>query len=119
MYEETIEIEECPGNYKRGDGWKISQTWLPIMHQGKKYRRPKKTIKQLGKPQSLQTNIAGVEKPELNVKNVKHNTQKKINTNGKQPAVNEKNTGKPQQQFSSSDVISERSHFLGIKESTN
>ncbi|XP_050528175.1 uncharacterized protein LOC126898277 [Daktulosphaira vitifoliae] len=36
MYKEAIEIEKCPENFNREDGWKISKTWLPIIHQTKR-----------------------------------------------------------------------------------
>jgi len=36
MYKEAIEIEKCPENYNREDGWKINKTWLPIIHQEKR-----------------------------------------------------------------------------------
>jgi len=35
MYKEAIEIEKCPENYNREDGWKLSKSWLPIKHQKK------------------------------------------------------------------------------------
>jgi len=36
MIKEAIEIEKCPDNFNREDGWKISSTWKPIIHQEKK-----------------------------------------------------------------------------------
>ncbi|XP_050546053.1 uncharacterized protein DDB_G0271670-like [Daktulosphaira vitifoliae] len=36
MYKEAIEIEKCPENFNREDGWTISKTWLPIIHQTKR-----------------------------------------------------------------------------------
>ncbi|XP_050535069.1 uncharacterized protein MAL8P1.12-like [Daktulosphaira vitifoliae] len=35
IYKVAIEIEKCPENFNRYDGWKISKTWLPIIHQTK------------------------------------------------------------------------------------
>ncbi|XP_050524387.1 uncharacterized protein LOC126896018 [Daktulosphaira vitifoliae] len=36
MYKEATEIEKCPQNFNREGGWKISKTWLTIIHQTKR-----------------------------------------------------------------------------------
>lgn len=36
MYREVIEVEKCLGNYNGEIGWKISKTWLLIIHQEKR-----------------------------------------------------------------------------------
>lgn len=32
IIKEAIEIEKCPANFNREDGWKISKAWKPIIY---------------------------------------------------------------------------------------
>ena len=43
MIKEAIEIEKCPKNFNREDGWRISNAWKTIIHEARKQRIEKTT----------------------------------------------------------------------------
>jgi len=36
MIKESFEIDKCPANFNREDGWKFSNKWKPIIHNIKR-----------------------------------------------------------------------------------
>lgn len=66
MEKEAIEIEKCPANFNRDNGWKISNAWKSIIQ---KIKRTQQSIQTVEIPSSISSNS----KPSRNRRNkLKH-----------------------------------------------